>query len=198
MVGEIHPKGSTKKIFSGVRYIYKVSVWSTSHIWTSGDIGKNIPNLYFSGMLMWQHLMHDFDASIIVSNWKEFCNIYIWPENVASTFLLSVVIKKVMSNLFPFLDTNMIWEEPPWKVFPDHPTFLSETWWTIYQQPIFLKNRHIIIWNNRQLCDNSRNIIGGLYQRVKLSVVNTSNIGFQNSRRNFDDMVILFLRTLLS
>ena len=56
---------------------------------------------------MWKKFLHDFYESVIVSNWKVFWNIHLFYENVASTLLLSDVIKKGMSNLLPLRSKNI-------------------------------------------------------------------------------------------
>ena len=58
-------------------------------------------------MVIWKQFLHYFDESTIVSNWKDFWNIYIWPENVASKFVARRCHKKFLTNLCPLWAMNM-------------------------------------------------------------------------------------------
>ena len=57
---------------------------------------------------------------------------------------------------------------------------------------------HTTIQNNCQLCDNWRNIVRGLYQRVKLAVIDTSTVRCQKCCGKFDDMVPIFDNPIVS
>ena len=91
-------------------------------------------------MIMWWQFLHNFYTSVIVYSWKEFCNIYIWLVNVSSVYLRCAVIKKLYQTFAycgPLIQDEMCVLH---QFLPDHPTYLSETPWTLSQQLKILDN----------------------------------------------------------
>ena len=142
---------------------------------------------------MWRHFLHDFDASVIVSNCKCFWNIDIWHENISSTFLISAVIKKVMSNLFLFWSMHMIREAPLWSITPCSSRLSSRNIMNYFQATKNYWQSTTSPFKIPVNCVISGVIFtGGSHQRVKISIIEMIPVRCQNFRRKFDDMVTKF------
>ena len=149
-------------------------------------------------MVTWRLFLRDFDARIVVSNWNNFCNIEISHENMASTLLLSAVIKKV-SQTFAHCGPQ-VWggahllgqfiPAPPQLVFNKHDELFPN-----HQN--FLTICHITVQNTRQLCDNRRNISGGHTIEWNLPLL-TPFLSGDKTSAIFLTIWCQFLRTLSS